>query len=124
VRRYLAEGDAWLHPRSGRPLTSSLQTPRVVEGEIVAIRKGHVHLEAPARAHVIRHVSAGRARRPRLPRVKDEEEDEIGRGDQLTPVALSVSSAVGREDDAWGIVSRHADPITAARPPTSVVQRG
>jgi hypothetical protein len=47
-----------------------------------------------------------------LPLVEDEEEDvavdEIGRGDQLTPVALSVSSAVGREDDAWRIVSRHA----------------
>ena len=65
---------------------------------------------------------------PRLPCVEDEEEDvavdEIGRGDELQPVALRVSSAVGREDDAWRIVSRHADPITAARPPTSVVQRG
>lgn len=111
VRRYLAEGDAWLHPRSGRPLTSSLQTPRVVEGEI-------------ARGHVC----AGRACRPRLPCVEDEEEDvavdEIGRGDKLQPVPLRVSSAVGREDDAWRIVSRHADPITAARPPASVVQRG
>ena len=113
ARRYLAEGDAWLHPRSGRPLTSSLQTPRVVEGEIA---RGHVRLEA------------GRACRPRLPCVEDEEEDvavdEIGRGDELQPVALRVSSAVGREDDAWRIVSRRADPITAARPPASVVQRG
>jgi hypothetical protein len=60
--------------------------------------------------------------------VEDEEEDvavdEIGRGDQLTPVALSVSSAVGREDDTCRIVIRHADPITAAWPPASVVQRG
>lgn len=39
VQRYLAEGDAGLHPRSRRPLTSPLQTPRVVEEEIVAIRK-------------------------------------------------------------------------------------
>ena len=101
-----------------------LQTPRVIEGEIVAIRKGARPPGSPARAHVTRHISADRARRRRLPRVEDEEEDEIGRGDQLTPVALSVSSAVGREDDAWGIVSRHADPITAARPPTFVVQRG
>ena len=39
VQRYLAEGDGGLHPRSRRPLTSPLQTPRVVEEEIVAIRK-------------------------------------------------------------------------------------
>jgi transposase InsO family protein len=39
VQRYLAEGDAGLHPRSRRPLSSPLQTPRVVEEEIVAIRK-------------------------------------------------------------------------------------
>jgi len=39
VQRYLAEGDAGLHPRSRRPLTSPLQTLRVVEEEIVAIRK-------------------------------------------------------------------------------------
>ena len=39
VQRYLAEGDAGLHPRSRRPVTSPLQTLRVVEEEIVAIRK-------------------------------------------------------------------------------------
>jgi transposase InsO family protein len=39
VQRYLAEGDAGLAPRSRRPLTSPRQTPRVVEDEIVAIRK-------------------------------------------------------------------------------------
>ncbi len=39
VQRYLAEGDVGLHPRSRRPLTSPLQTPRVVEEEIIAIRK-------------------------------------------------------------------------------------
>jgi transposase len=39
VQRYLAEGDAGLHPRSRRPLTSPLQTPRVVEEEIVAIAR-------------------------------------------------------------------------------------
>ena len=77
---------------------------------------------------MIRNVSAGRASRPRLPRVEDEEEDvavdEIGRSDELTPVTLRVSSAVGHEDDALRIVSRHADPIAAARPPTSLMQRG
>src|SRR5215831_13789476 len=39
VQRYLAEGDAGLRPRSRRPMTSPRQTPRVVEEEIVAIRK-------------------------------------------------------------------------------------
>jgi transposase InsO family protein len=39
VQRYLAEGEAGLHPRTRRPRTSPLQTPRVIEEEIVAIRK-------------------------------------------------------------------------------------
>jgi ketosteroid isomerase-like protein len=49
---------------------------------------------------------------------------KIGGSDEVTPVALRVSSVVRREDDGWKIVSRHADPITAARSPESVIEGG
>ena len=43
--------------------------------------------------------------------------------DELSPVALRVTSVVRREDDGWRIVNRHADPITTGRSPESVIQR-
>jgi ketosteroid isomerase-like protein len=49
---------------------------------------------------------------------------KIGGSDELSPVALRVSSVVRREADGWRIVSRHADPITAVRAPASVIQGG
>jgi ketosteroid isomerase-like protein len=49
---------------------------------------------------------------------------KVGGSEEMTAVALRVSSVVRREDDGWKIVSRHADPITVARPPDSVIQPG
>jgi len=48
-------------------------------------------------------------------------QSKIGGGDKLVPVALRVTTIFRREEGAWRIVLRHADPITSARPPTSVV---
>ena len=49
---------------------------------------------------------------------------KVGGSEEVTPVAVRVTSVVRREDDGWRIVSRHADPITGARPPESVIQPG
>jgi ketosteroid isomerase-like protein len=46
---------------------------------------------------------------------------KIGGGDKLVPIALRVTTIYRREDGTWRIVLRHADPITSARPPTSIV---
>jgi uncharacterized protein (TIGR02246 family) len=35
--------------------------------------------------------------------------------DRLSPAALRVTSVYRREDDAWKLVHRHADPITTPR---------
>ena len=47
---------------------------------------------------------------------------KVGESDTLTDVALRVTSIFRREDGAWKLVHRHADPIVAARPPESVAQ--
>jgi len=48
---------------------------------------------------------------------------KIAGRDELSPVALRVTSVLRREDDGWKIVNRHADPITSGRSPESVIQR-
>ena len=42
---------------------------------------------------------------------------KVGGSENLTPLALRVTTIFRREDDAWRIVLRHADPITSARFP-------
>jgi len=39
------------------------------------------------------------------------------------PVSLRVTTVFRVEDDGWKVVHRHADPITAPRPPESVLER-
>jgi ketosteroid isomerase-like protein len=46
----------------------------------------------------------------------------VGGAEQLTPVSIRVTTTFRREDGVWKVVHRHADPITAQRPPESVVQ--
>lgn len=41
---------------------------------------------------------------------------------QARPVTLRVTTVFRPEDGAWRIVHRHADPISAIRPPESVVE--
>jgi ketosteroid isomerase-like protein len=46
---------------------------------------------------------------------------KVGDAAELTSLALRVTTIFRREEDGWRIVHRHADPITAPRPATSVV---
>ena len=46
----------------------------------------------------------------------------VGGAVDLTPVAIRVTTVFRREDNAWKVVHRHADPITTTRPAESVVQ--
>jgi ketosteroid isomerase-like protein len=48
---------------------------------------------------------------------------KIGGAEELTPVALRVTSILRPEGSTWKIVHRHADPITEAQPAESVIQR-
>jgi ketosteroid isomerase-like protein len=46
---------------------------------------------------------------------------KIGGGDKLVPIALRVTTIFRREEGAWRIILRHADPITSARPAAAIV---
>jgi ketosteroid isomerase-like protein len=47
----------------------------------------------------------------------------VGGGEDITPVALRVTSIFRPEDGTWRIVHRHADPITTSQPAESVIQQ-
>jgi ketosteroid isomerase-like protein len=49
-------------------------------------------------------------------------EAKVGGSEEVTPVALRVTSIFRRENGRWKLVHRHADPITALRPAESVIQ--
>lgn len=49
-------------------------------------------------------------------------ETKVAGSDEVGPVALRVTSVFRLEDGAWGLVHRHADPITTARSGESVIQ--
>jgi ketosteroid isomerase-like protein len=47
---------------------------------------------------------------------------KMGEREDLTPVDLRVTSIFRKEDGAWRLVHRHADPITSSRGADSVVE--
>ena len=46
----------------------------------------------------------------------------VGGAADMTPAAVRVTTVFRREDGAWKVTHRHADPITSRRPPESVIQ--
>jgi len=69
--------------------------------------------------HLAKHATAELAYLVSADRLKAK----IGGSTEFTPVALRATSVFRREDGAWKLVHRHADPITASRPAESVIQR-
>jgi ketosteroid isomerase-like protein len=47
---------------------------------------------------------------------------KMGGREEVSRVSLRVTSIFRREDGAWRLVHRHADPITASRPAESVIE--
>ena len=53
----------------------------------------------------------------------ERHEAKIGGALEMAPVILRVTTILRPEGGTWKIIHRHADPITAARPASSVIQR-
>jgi ketosteroid isomerase-like protein len=47
---------------------------------------------------------------------------KVGGRDNVTPIAVRVTTIFRSEDGEWKIVHRHADPITTPQPAESVLQ--
>jgi ketosteroid isomerase-like protein len=47
---------------------------------------------------------------------------KVGGRENVTPVALRVTSIFRPEEGTWKVVHRHADPITTPQPGESVIQ--
>ncbi len=50
-------------------------------------------------------------------------ESKVGGREDVQPVSVRVTSIFRREDGAWKLVHRHADPITTPRPAESVIEQ-
>lgn len=87
--------------------TAQLASSRYRDGEVTSFEE------------VAKHVAANLAYIVEVERYKAK----VGGRDDITPVALRVTSVFRLEDGAWKLVHRHADPITSARPADSVIQR-
>jgi ketosteroid isomerase-like protein len=48
---------------------------------------------------------------------------KVGGNEDITPIALRVTSIFRPEEGTWKVVHRHADPITTGQPAESVIQR-
>jgi ketosteroid isomerase-like protein len=47
---------------------------------------------------------------------------KVGGREDISPMALRVTSILRPEEGTWKVVHRHADPITTPRPAESVIQ--
>jgi ketosteroid isomerase-like protein len=76
-----------------------------------------------AEGEVIAFEPIGRYVTPELAYVVEVERyrAKIGGSDEMTPVELRVTSVLRPEGGTWKVLHRHADPITTARQPSSVV---
>ena len=77
------------------------------DGDIVAIENQEKHV-TPELAYVVR--------------VERAKAKVGGSEDIIAPIALRVTMIFRPEDGEWKIVHRHADPITMAQAPESVIQ--
>ena len=74
--------------------------------------------EATGFENVAKYVTAELAYTVEMERCKAKVEGS----DDVTPIAVRVTTIFRAEDGTWKVVHRHADPITSAQPAESVIQ--
>ena len=87
--------------------TAAAAADRYRDGEIVAFER------------VATYVGADLACVAEVERFKAR----VGGSEEMSDVALRVTSTFRREDNAWKLVHRHADPITTPQSSESIIHR-
>ena len=111
---YSRRDDVTLANPFGPPVRGWEEVARALERAASNYRDG----EAIGFENVAKHVTAELAYIVEVERMQAK----VGGREDLTPVALRVTSIFRPEEGTWKVVHRHADPITTARPAESVIQ--
>ena len=74
--------------------------------------------------HIVDAETVAKYATPELAYVVEIEQAEakIGGREEVSPIALRVTTVFRPEDGVWKVVHRHADPITTPQPAESVIQ--
>ena len=113
-RAYSRRDDVTLANPFGPPARGWDEVAKTLERAASHYRDG----EATGFENVAKYVSDELAYTVEMERCKAKVE---GR-DDVTPIAVRVTTIFRAEDGTWKVVHRHADPITSAQPAESVIQ--
>jgi ketosteroid isomerase-like protein len=111
---YSRRGDVTLANPFGPPVRGWDEVAQTLERAASHYRDG----EATGFETVAKYVTPELAYLVEMERCKAKVE---GR-DDVTPIAVRVTTIFRLEDGEWKVVHRHADPITAPQPAESVIQ--
>jgi ketosteroid isomerase-like protein len=113
-RVYSHQDDVTLANPFGPPARGWDEVAKTLERAASQFRDG----EATGFENVAKYITPDLAYTVEIERSQTKVE---GRED-VTPIALRVTTIFRPEDGAWKVVHRHADPITTAQPAESVIQ--
>ncbi len=98
----------------GPPRRGPAEVDRAIAEAATYLRDGSVHgfeavsrYDTPDLGYVV-HIERAQAR--------------VGDSETMSPIALRVTMIFRREEDAWRVAHRHADPITTARPISTAIE--
>jgi ketosteroid isomerase-like protein len=97
----------FIHGRSKVEETATAAASNYRDGEVTAVELVAKYVSGDLACVV--EVERGRAK--------------VGGANESVPLALRVTSLFRLKGGAWKLVHRHADPITTARPASSVINR-
>jgi ketosteroid isomerase-like protein len=113
-RVYSHQDDVTLANPFGPPARGWDEVAKTLERAASQFRDG----EATGFENVAKYITPDLAYTVEIERSQTKVE---GRED-VTPIALRVTTIFRPEDGAWKVVHRHADPITTAQPAESVIR--
>jgi ketosteroid isomerase-like protein len=112
-RLFSRRDDVTLANPFGPPVRGWIQAAATMERAAANYREG----QAAGFERIAEHATADLAYTVEVERFRAK----VGGAEEMVPFALRVTTIFRREDGAWKIAHRHADPITTPRPAASVL---